>query len=78
MKNVLARPLVIAALLLPVLAHAHPGHDGDHDFEWDFDHLASHPWATIACIVCVVGLGWGAWRMLKPSAGRSSQPVKRD
>ena len=78
MKIALIRPLALAALLMPVLAHAHPGHDGDHDFGWDFGHLVTNPWATFACVACVAGLGWGAWRMLKPSARRSSQPVKRD
>jgi hydrogenase/urease accessory protein HupE len=78
MKNALTRPLALVALLLPVLAHAHPGHDGDHDFEWDFDHLVNHPWATVTCVVCVVGIGLVCWRLLKSDTARQTQKIERD
>ena len=52
--------MLVAAFAVPALAHAHPGHDGDHDFVWDFDHLASHPLATI---LCVMVLTVGVWNL---------------
>lgn len=41
--------LTLAALTAPAALLAHPGHDGDHDFTWDFSHLAAHPFATLFC-----------------------------
>jgi hypothetical protein len=43
------RPLAFATLTAPAALLAHPGHDGDHDFTWDFSHLAAHPFATLLC-----------------------------
>jgi len=61
MKASRLRPLLFAtAFALPALAHAHPGHDGDHDFGWDFDHLAAHPLATL---LCVMVLTVGVWNL---------------
>jgi len=52
--------LVAAALVVPVLARAHPGHDG-HDFGWDFGTGFTHPllgWDHLAAMLAV-GL-WAA------------------
>lgn len=71
MKTRLPRLAFLAVLLAPLLAQAHPGHDGPHDFEWDFGHLAGHPVATVLCLaVLAVGLGtvWQLFRMRR--AGR--------
>jgi hypothetical protein len=61
-KPLALRWIVRAALLLavfPVLAHAHPGHDG-HDLTWDFRHLAAHPLATLGWFVA---LGVSVWAL---------------
>lgn len=74
MKSLKSRLLPLGLLLAPVLAHAHPGHDGDHDFVWDFDHFFSHPLATILCVAVVAAGGWAVWRLLKSSRqNRSSE-----
>jgi hydrogenase/urease accessory protein HupE len=79
MKTTFTRPLAaVVVLLLPVLAQAHPGHDGDHDFGWDFEHLVTHPWATIACVALVLAAGWGFWRLMSSRPVRQKQPLKRD
>jgi urease accessory protein len=70
-----ARRSVAALLLtLPALAHAHPGHDGDHELTWDFNGGFLHPltgWdhllAMIAVGVWAAQLG-GRARWLVPSA----------
>jgi hypothetical protein len=78
MKTSRLRPLLVAAALaLPVLAQAHPGHDGDHDFVWDFEHLASHPLATIACVSVLIAAGWGVWRLLKSGTTQTS-PLRKE
>ena len=78
MKSLRLRSLLVAtAFALPALAHAHPGHDGDHDFTWDFDHFASHPLATIACIAVVAAGGWAVWQLVKSSRATKSETVKR-
>lgn len=73
MKSSRLRYLLLAGLFVaPALAHAHPGHDGDHDFVWDFGHFVAHPLATLAGAAVVVGAGWLVWRLLKsPKAERS-------
>lgn len=76
MKSPRLLPLSLAAFLLPALAHAHPGHDGDHDFVWDFDHLASHPLATIACLSLLIAAAWGVRRLSKSRA--ATDKAKRD
>ena len=40
-----------------VLAHAHPGHEGHEggEFTWDFSHLVSNPFATLAYVALLVG-----------------------
>ena len=66
MKHPCLRYVLLAGLFAaPALAHAHPGHDGDHEFVWDFDHLVSHPFATIACVALLAGAGFLVWRLLK-------------
>lgn len=55
-----SRPLALFAFALPVLAWAHPGHDG-HDLSWDFNTGLAHPfsgWDHLAAMV-TVGL-WAA------------------
>lgn len=74
MKPSRLRYLLLAGLFaFPALAHAHPGHDGDHEFVWDFEHLTSHPLATLACITIVAAGGWIAWRLLTSSRKESVQ-----
>ncbi|AOS45262.1 hypothetical protein Verru16b_02341 [Lacunisphaera limnophila] len=70
--------LLAAALLLPAVAQAHPGHDGDHDFVWDFGHLTANPLATIACISLLVAAAWGVRRLVKGRPAARSVRVKRD
>ncbi|MFZ5493894.1 MAG: hypothetical protein ACOZE5_00970 [Verrucomicrobiota bacterium] len=67
-----------ATLCLPVLAHAHPGHDGDHDFVWDFAHLAAHPLATTAGLALLAAAGWGVWRLVKSRASAKTEPTRRE
>lgn len=67
---------VAAAFAFPVLAQAHPGHDGDHEVIWEFAHLAAHPLATLACVSLLVGAGWGVWT-LRRSAKAAVESVRR-
>jgi urease accessory protein len=67
------RLLALAAFVLPVLAHAHPGHEG-HELTWDFTSGATHPlsgWdhllALIAVSLWAAQLG-GRSRWLVPAA----------
>jgi urease accessory protein len=57
------RPLIrIGSLLLvfPVLAHAHPGHDG-HDLTWDFSGGFAHPLSGWDHLLAMVAVGlWAA------------------
>lgn len=69
---------ILAALALPVLSHAHPGHEGDHDFGWDFEHLANHPLATIACLAVLVAAGWGVNKLLKSRAAAKAERARRE
>jgi len=66
--------LLAGLLAFPALARAHPGHDGDHELVWDFDHLVSHPIATVTCIAVVAAAGWLVWRALRTP--KSSTPVR--
>ena len=59
--------LTFATLTAPAALFAHPGHDGDHDFTWDFSHLAAHPVATFFCATV---LGVAVWAIVR--ATRSS------
>ena len=71
------RLLIVSALLSPLLAQAHPGHDGDHELVWEFDHLASHPLATIGCVAMLVAAGWGVWRLLQSRPVEKPQRISR-
>jgi hydrogenase/urease accessory protein HupE len=44
---------------------AHPGHDEDHGLVWDFNHLASHPLATLACVAVLTGAIWLGWQFVR-------------
>jgi len=74
----LSRLLIAAAFIAPVIARAHPGHDGDHDFVWDFGHLADHPFGTFACVSLLAAGGWGVWRLLKAHPNAKTERVRRD
>ncbi len=66
-------PIVGLALLFPVLAHAHPGHEG-HDLTWDFDGGFAHPLTGWDHLLTMIAVGlWAAQlgaraRWLVPSA----------
>lgn len=79
MKHSRLRYVLLAGLFVaPALAHAHPGHDGDHDFVWDFGHFVSHPFATLAGAALVVGAGWLVWRLLKSPTAEGVKSSKID
>ena len=66
------RPAFLATFFvaaLPVVALAHPGHD-DHDFTWDFSHLAAHPFATLGCGAVIAVSAVIVWRVMRLSADR--------
>ena len=47
--------------LLPQMASAHPGHDGDHDFEWGFSGGLVHPLSGLDHLLAMVAIGlWAA------------------
>jgi len=75
MKSPRLRFALLAGLLaFPALAHAHPGHDGDHEFVWDFEHLATHPIATLAYVAIAGVAGWLLWRSLKSPKAEGKKP----
>jgi hypothetical protein len=80
MNSLRLRSLLVAtAFAFPVLAQAHPGHDGDHEVVWEFAHLAAHPLATLACVSLLAAAGWRVWnlrRFAKTAAGAARS--KRD
>jgi hydrogenase/urease accessory protein HupE len=79
MKHPRLRYLLLAGLFAaPALAHAHPGHDGDHEFVWDFDHFVSHPFATLACVAVIVGAGALVWRLLKAPKAEGVKSASTD
>jgi hypothetical protein len=78
MKSPRFLSLALVTLALPVLAHAHPGHDGDHDFVWDFEHLANNPLATIACLALLAAAGWGVRSFLKSRQSAKAERAKRE
>lgn len=80
MKSCFRSLLTTALFIVPVLAQAHPGHDGDHELVWDFNHLVSHPLATIACLVVLAGVGfivWQCWRNAKQAKVTQPTQLKR-
>jgi hypothetical protein len=70
--------LTTVLLAAPVVARAHPGHDGGHDLEWDFGHFASHPLATLACFALVAAAGWAAWRLWRAPKSTDATRIRRD
>ena len=77
MKSLRLRTLLAGLFAFPALAQAHPGHDGDHDFVWDFDHFASHPLATFACVAIVATAGWLVWRLIKSPRAEGAKSDRR-
>lgn len=67
----LSHLLTLAPLILPVALLAHPGHDGDHDFTWDFSHLVQHPLATLFCAAV---LGVAVWAIVRATRSKRSKP----
>jgi urease accessory protein len=67
------RFLALAAFVLPVLAHAHPGHEG-HELTWDFSTGVAHPLSGWDHLLAMIAVGlWAAQlggrsRWLVPSA----------
>jgi hypothetical protein len=61
--------LLVSVAALPVIAHAHPGHDG-HELTWDMRHLAAYPWATLGCFAAIGGIAWLAGRIVRIRAER--------
>jgi urease accessory protein len=56
----LSRFFALAAFVLPVLAHAHPGHEG-HDLTWDFTSGAVHPLSGWDHLLAMIAVGlWAA------------------
>lgn len=54
------RFLALAIFALPVLAQAHPGHDG-HDLTWDFTSGAAHPLSGWDHLLAMIAVGlWAA------------------
>ncbi len=65
--KLLPRLLFLLLASFPVLAHAHPGHDG-HDFGWDFRHGLTHPltgWDHLLALLAV-----GVWATTLPAVRR--------
>ncbi|HEY4246368.1 MAG TPA: HupE/UreJ family protein [Lacunisphaera sp.] len=56
----LTRLLALTAFALPVLAHAHPGHEG-HELTWDFTSGAIHPLSGWDHLLAMTAVGlWAA------------------
>lgn len=62
MKSTTLRALLLAAAFaIPALAHAHPGHDGDHELVWDFNAGFTHPLFGLDHLVAMLAVGlWAA------------------
>ncbi len=69
MKQPARRSLLVFAVYsaAAALAQAHPGHPGHEggDFTWDFNHLASHPLATVGFAALAAVTVWVAWSQLR-------------
>jgi len=63
-------PPAAAFLVLPALAHAHPGHDG-HDFTWDFSGGFAHPLSGWDHLLAMIAVGLWAAQL----GGRARWPV---
>lgn len=55
MKSTLALKFGVALALLPVVASAHPGHDGGHGLTWDLSGGIEHAKLPLGCLL-VIGL----------------------
>ena len=53
-----------AAATLAQAHPGHPGHEGD-DFIWDFNHLVSHPLASLGFAALLTITVWAAWNHLR-------------
>lgn len=75
MKSAPRLPILLAAaaLVAPLTALGHPGHDGDHDFTWEFSHLVEHPIATLACVAVLAAAGWAIWRATRSPDRRAAK-----
>lgn len=62
--------LASLALAAPAALLAHPGHDGDHDFTWDFSHLLAHPFATFFCALV---LGVSIYALVRAARDRTTK-----
>ncbi len=58
----LTRILALAAFAAPVLAFAHPGHDG-HELTWDFATGARHPFSGWDHLLAMIAVGMWAARL---------------
>ncbi len=65
--------LAAAALVAPLTALAHPGHEGDHDFTWELSHLAAHPIATFLCLAVLAAASWAIWRATRSPHRRAAK-----
>lgn len=72
----LPRLFALAALLLPALAQAHPGHEG-HELTWDFDHLANHPLATLVCVGALTAAFWGVRELMHARRAKAEARTRR-
>lgn len=76
MKKSLGRRLLTLVTVLAAApwANAHPGHDGDHDFTWDFSGGLTHPLSGVDHLLAMIAVGlWavqlgGRARWLVPAA----------
>lgn len=64
-------PYVSLLLLFPALASAHPGHEGG-DLTWDYQHLVSHPLATLGCFA-VLAAGAGVVSLVANQCGLNAR-----
>jgi urease accessory protein len=55
-------PIALAAVLMPLVAQAHPGHPG-HDFEWDFSAGFAHPFSGLDHLLAMVAVGLWATQL---------------
>jgi len=79
MKHSRLRYILLTGLFAaPALAVAHPGHDGDHDFVWDFGHFVSHPLATVMGVAVIAAAGWLTWRLLRTPKSGAANRVRKD
>jgi len=56
------RFLALAAFVVPVLAQAHPGHEG-HELTWDFTSGAAHPFSGWDHMLAMIAVGLWAARL---------------